>query len=102
MTRSAGGSLASNNRRPNTLQLRRWLWVELDFVFFPPRCASCGGWGARLCPTRELRITWLRDPLRGRCGTPLSGALPARGRTRVRERGLMGERSATPFEGAHP
>ncbi len=98
MTRSAGGSFASNNRRPNTFQLRRWLWVGLDFVF-PPRCVSCGRWGARLCPTCEQRITWLRDPLCERCGTPLSGAQATHGHTCIQEQGLRAVRSATLFEG---
>ena len=98
MTRYGGGSDASNNRKPATFQLRRWLWVGLDFVF-PSRCISCGRWGARLCPPCEQRITWMRDPLCVRCGTPLHAGQPAGGHTCIHEAGLRAVRSAALFDG---
>ncbi len=98
MNGNAGGRRASNNRKQTRFQLRRWLWVGLDFVL-PPRCVSCGRWRARICPACEVRITWLRDPLCARSGTPLRGATIGGGHTRIHEADLRAVRSAALFDG---
>ena len=98
MKGNAGGRRASNNRKPAPFQLRRWLWVGLDFVF-PPRCVSCGRWGARICAACEERIAWLSNPLCARCGTPLRGAAAGGGHTCIHEAGLKAVRSAALFDG---
>ena len=98
MNGDAGGRRVSNNRKPAPFQLRRWLWVGLDFVF-PPRCVSCRRWGARICPACAENITWLRDPLCARCGSPLGSGKAGSRHTCIHEAGLRAVRSATLFDG---
>lgn len=98
MKQRAGGRAASHNSKRMSFQLRRWLWVGLDFVF-PPRCVSCGRWGHRLCPRCRAEITWLAAPLCSRCGTPLNISARAGSHTCIHEPGLRAVRSAALFEG---
>jgi predicted amidophosphoribosyltransferase len=94
----AGGHAPSHNSRRTPFQLRRWLWVGLDFVF-PPRCVSCGRLGFRLRPDRRTEIVWLGAPLCIRCGTPLHVASRAEGHTCIHEPSLRAVRSAALFDG---
>ena len=91
MKGNAGGRRASNNRKQTWFQLRRWLWVGLDFVF-PPRCVSSGRGGpASARPARSVSPGW-----GVRCAR---GAAAGGGHTCIHEAGLRAVRSAALFDG---
>ena len=97
MKARAGGHAASYNSRRTPFQLRRWLWVGLDFVF-PPRCVSGRRLGFRLCPDCRAEIVWLETPRCARCGTPVRVASRSEGHTCIHEPGLRAVRSAALFD----
>ncbi len=49
----------------------RFLWGSLDWLF-PPVCAGCGRAGSRWCPSCQLSIQRVPEPICQVCGTPQS------------------------------